>query len=112
MITRLLIGVAIGALIGALLGSTRSCAGGGCPLTATPGRGAVWGGLLGLMLAFSVAPTQARSPGTTDPQTGRSEESGARTYFAPGESPGAKYGKVESPRTQSQDAGSQEHHHD
>ena len=79
MMIRLLIGVAIGVSIGALLGSTRSCADGGCPLTATPWRGAAWGGLLGLLLAFNVGPTQARSARTTDRQTGRGEPASVRT---------------------------------
>ena len=52
-----LINVAVGALVGGalggLLGSTRSCEDGGCPLTATPGRGAVYGAVMGILLALS-----------------------------------------------------------
>ncbi len=53
MVTKLLIGVAIGAILGGMLGSTRSCETGGCPLTATPLRGAIYGGFMGLMFALS-----------------------------------------------------------
>ncbi len=55
MIVRIAIGTVVGALIGALLGSTRSCADGGCPLTANPTRGAVWGGLIGMLMALAAA---------------------------------------------------------
>jgi outer membrane lipoprotein SlyB len=55
MIVRIVIGTVVGASVGALLGSTRSCAEGGCPLTANPKRGAVWGGLIGLFMALAAA---------------------------------------------------------
>ena len=42
-----------GAALGALMGSTRSCEDGGCPLTATPWRGAAYGAALGLFFAWS-----------------------------------------------------------
>ena len=42
-----------GAALGALLGSTRSCEDGGCPLTATPWRGAAYGAALGLFFSWS-----------------------------------------------------------
>ena len=45
--------VAIGAGIGAMIGSTRSCESGGCPLTANPRRGAIYGGLMGLLFGFA-----------------------------------------------------------
>lgn len=45
--------ILIGAGLGALLGSTRSCETGACPLTATPWRGALYGGVMGLLLALS-----------------------------------------------------------
>lgn len=56
MLTLLKIGaaVALGAGLGGMLGSTRSCETGGCPLTATPRRGALWGGFIGLMFAASL----------------------------------------------------------
>lgn len=43
---RLLTITLLGAGIGALLGSTRSCRTGGCPLTSTPLRGAIYGAVL------------------------------------------------------------------
>lgn len=50
---RVVVTVAIGAGIGALLGLTGSCSGGGCPLTSTWWRGALYGGTMGLLLALS-----------------------------------------------------------
>ena len=46
--------VAAGVLLGALLGRTRKCADGACPLTANPRRGALWGGILGAVLALNL----------------------------------------------------------
>ncbi len=43
----------VGAAIGGALGATRSCESGGCPLTASPGRGAIMGALLGVMAALA-----------------------------------------------------------
>lgn len=54
-ILRIGVAVAIGAGLGAMLGSTRSCETGGCPLTANPRRGAIYGGLMGLLMAFAFA---------------------------------------------------------
>jgi len=76
MIARILLGAAIGIAFGALLGSTRSCADGGCPLTANWKRGAVWGGALGILFAMSLGPPAARtsappSPATPAPETQR-----------------------------------------
>jgi len=45
--------VSVGAVVGALLGSKRSCKDGGCPLTANPRRGALWGAFLALSLALT-----------------------------------------------------------
>ena len=71
---------AIGVGLGALLGKTNSCVDGSCPLTANPKRGAIWGGLLGLMVALSMgASTQAtgQADGTAEkpPQEAKSAES-------------------------------------
>lgn len=51
---KLLAAAGIGAAIGAGLGSTRSCETGGCPLTANPLRGGLYGGFVGLLVAFSL----------------------------------------------------------
>jgi thiol-disulfide isomerase/thioredoxin len=50
---KLALAVAVGASLGGLLGSTRSCETGGCPLTANPKRGALYGGFIGLLMAVS-----------------------------------------------------------
>ena len=50
---KLALAIAVGASLGALLGSTRSCETGGCPLTATPKRGALYGGIIAVLLAVS-----------------------------------------------------------
>jgi thioredoxin len=57
MLIKIIIFVAIGAGIGAMIGRTRSCETGACPLTANPRRGALWGGFLGLLLAFVAGPS-------------------------------------------------------
>ncbi|GMW00196.1 MAG: hypothetical protein AMXMBFR84_13340 [Candidatus Hydrogenedentota bacterium] len=48
---RLLLGTAAGVIVGTLTGMSRSCESGTCPLTATPFRGAIYGGIMGFMLA-------------------------------------------------------------
>ena len=66
-ITVLLVSVLVGSGAGALLGATRSCADGGCPLTANPWRGALWGGFLGLMLAGTLAGSSRGTAGSSAP---------------------------------------------
>ncbi len=51
---KLLVIVLVGAGAGALLGSTRSCETGGCPLTATPLRGALYGAVLAGLVGLAV----------------------------------------------------------
>jgi hypothetical protein len=43
-----------GAVFGALMGHFGRCAGGGCPLTSTWWRGALYGAFLGLLLALGM----------------------------------------------------------
>ncbi|MBL9134532.1 MAG: hypothetical protein JNK85_01625 [Verrucomicrobiales bacterium] len=50
---RVVLTVAIAAAVGALLGMTGACTGGTCPLTSTWWRGALYGGVMGLLLALS-----------------------------------------------------------
>ncbi len=57
MTSKLLIGILIGGTIGALMGHFGKCSSGGCPLTATPLRGALYGAVLGALLAFSSGST-------------------------------------------------------
>jgi thioredoxin 1 len=52
-LVKLLAAIGIGAAIGAGLGSTRSCETGGCPLTANPLRGSLYGGFMGLLFGFA-----------------------------------------------------------
>jgi hypothetical protein len=53
---RIVIGLGIGAGIGALLGYFGQCSSGTCPLTSTWWRGAIYGGVMGLL--FSLASTR------------------------------------------------------
>ena len=45
--------VLTGATLGALLGTVGQCTSGTCPLTSTWWRGALYGGALGLFIAFT-----------------------------------------------------------
>lgn len=54
MVLKIVIGMAVGSALGGLLGATRSCADDGCPLTANPLRGAIWGGLMGLLAVLAI----------------------------------------------------------
>ncbi len=50
---RLALGIAIGAALGGILGYFGKCSSGSCPLTATPWRGAIYGAVMGALLALS-----------------------------------------------------------
>jgi len=56
MVTRILLGVIIGGAIGALLGYFGKCSSGMCPLTANPYRGAIYGAVMGALLASVFSP--------------------------------------------------------
>jgi len=60
MIAKLLLGVLIGGIIGAGLGYFGKCSSGTCPLTANPYRGAIYGAVVGALLAsvFSTLPKE------------------------------------------------------
>jgi thioredoxin 1 len=61
-IIRVLLGVLIGAAAGAVLGYFGKCSSGSCPLTANPLRGAIYGAVVGFLLAWVLsAPLQERS---------------------------------------------------
>ncbi|MFW5829883.1 MAG: thioredoxin [Planctomycetota bacterium] len=64
------IAIAIGATGGAILGGTRSCESGACPLTATPLRGGLYGGTIGLLVALSLG----TMPAADHKQTPRTQE--------------------------------------
>jgi len=51
--TRFLIPIAIGAALGSAMGYFGQCSSGTCPLTSTWWRGAIYGGVMGLLFAFS-----------------------------------------------------------
>lgn len=50
---RLLIFILIGAALGAALGYFGQCSSGTCPLTATWWRGAIYGGVVGMLFGLS-----------------------------------------------------------
>jgi hypothetical protein len=52
---RFLAPILVGALLGATMGFFGQCTSGTCPLTSTWWRGALYGGVLGLLFAFSSA---------------------------------------------------------
>lgn len=66
-LSTLIITVAAGIAGGALLGSTRSCHDGGCPLTATPWRGAIYGGVMGLAMGLLLSSPVAANPPAKEP---------------------------------------------
>ncbi len=49
---RFLVFIGAGALLGGLMGYFGQCSSGTCPLTSTWWRGALYGGFIGLLLAF------------------------------------------------------------
>ncbi len=53
LMTRFLIPIAFGAALGSLTGYFGQCSSGTCPLTSTCWRGAIYGGIMGLLFAFS-----------------------------------------------------------
>jgi thioredoxin len=55
MFIKVIIGIVIGVAVGALMGHFGKCSSGGCPLTANPYRGAIYGGVMGALFAFSFA---------------------------------------------------------
>jgi len=62
MLTRVLLGVLIGAAVGAGLGYFGKCSSGSCPLTANPYRGAIYGAVLGTLLAGMFSPRVKQIP--------------------------------------------------
>jgi thioredoxin 1 len=60
MTLKLILGIVIGALVGGVVGYAGKCSGGTCPLACTPIGGIVVGGLIGALVASSLAPRTAR----------------------------------------------------
>lgn len=50
---RVLIAVLLGAALGSVLGYFGQCSSGTCPLTSTWWRGAIYGGVMGLLIGLS-----------------------------------------------------------
>ena len=57
MTFRVVAGILIGAGVGSVAGYFGKCSSGTCPLTATPLRGAVYGGVIGLLFAAVLTPS-------------------------------------------------------
>lgn len=53
MLIKAIIGLTAGVGLGAVMGYFGQCSSGTCPLTSTWWRGAIYGGVIGLLIAFS-----------------------------------------------------------
>lgn len=53
MVLRLAISIIAGVLLGAAMGYLGQCSSGACPLTANWWRGAIYGGVMGLLVGMS-----------------------------------------------------------
>jgi hypothetical protein len=58
----LLVGLLIGAGVGGILGFFGQCSSGICPLTATWWRGAIFGGIIGIVIALGPTGRELRDP--------------------------------------------------
>ena len=65
-IVRLLFGVLIGGAVGSVLGYFGKCSSGSCPFTANPLRGAIYGAVVGLLLASVLSAPSKPNPMPTD----------------------------------------------
>ncbi len=68
VIVKTILGILIGAGIGAVIGHYGKCSTGGCPLTANPFRGAIYGAVMGALFALSSAGTPAPAPASAEEQ--------------------------------------------
>jgi len=66
MIARIFWGVLIGGLIGAVLGYFGKCSSGSCPLTSNPYRGAIYGAVMGALLASVFLPKSSQRAESTN----------------------------------------------
>jgi thioredoxin 1 len=62
MLTRYLIGIGIGICLGGLMGYFGKCTSGSCPLTANPFRGAIYGGVMGVLFASAFGGSTCKTP--------------------------------------------------
>jgi len=73
MILNIVLGILIGGALGAVLGYFGKCASGACPLTATPYRGAVYGVVVGVAIAFAFSRARRTEPTRTETESARAE---------------------------------------
>ena len=66
MITKILLGALIGVAIGAVAGYFGRCSSGACPLTANPLRGAIYGAIMGTLLASALSIQPKERPEGSD----------------------------------------------
>lgn len=66
IIIQLLVGLVIGGLLGAAMGHFGKCSSGGCPLTANPYRGALYGMFMGVLFTYMLG---VRGKGPTRPDS-------------------------------------------
>ena len=80
MILKILVGVLIGGALGAVLGYFGKCSSGACPLTANPYRGAVYGAVMGTVVAFAFSRGRTTEPTRAEraPPAARETETSAR----------------------------------
>jgi len=77
---RLAIGAALGALIGGVVGYFGKCSTGTCPLTSSPWSGAVFGALIGVMMAQTLA-GRTSAPAVTGPPPANLREVASEEEF-------------------------------
>ncbi len=80
MIVRTVLGGVIGALIGGILGYFGRCTTGTCPLTSSPWTGAVFGALVGVMMAQSFT-SEPGAPATASPAPANVHEAASEEEF-------------------------------
>ena len=68
MVIKVIIGITLGAGIGAVIGHFGKCSSGGCPLTANPFRGAIYGAVMGALFSLSSVGTPAPAPAPAEEQ--------------------------------------------
>ncbi len=66
MIVKTILGILIGAGIGAVIGHFGKCSSGGCPLTANPFRGSIYGAVMGALFALSSGASRPAAPASGD----------------------------------------------
>lgn len=70
MTVRVIIGIIVGMAAGGLMGHVGQCSSGACPLTANPYRGAIYGGVVGALIALSATGSRGGREDSPEEQTG------------------------------------------